>query len=61
MMKNCLFNAWSLGFRFSEKKMILPEAFTSEKVDDYFLVKSQTYEFLIKHLPEKHEIYKHEI
>jgi hypothetical protein len=41
--------------------MILPEAFTSEKVDDYFLVKSQTYEFLIKHLPEKHEIYKHEI
>lgn len=34
--------------------MIEPEVFTSEKVEDKFLVKSKTYEFLISRLPEKH-------
>ncbi len=48
-------------YSFCQRKIIDPEAFTHEKVDQYFLVESRTYEFIIPKLPELHEIYQHEI
>lgn len=59
MIKNYLLTSFRIFNAFSTRKMIEPEIFTTDKVDDYFLVKSATYEFLINKLPEIHEVYRH--
>ncbi len=54
MLKKYLFNNFNSMYKFSQRKVIDPEAFTTEKVEDYFFVKSRTYEFLIAKLPDQH-------